>query len=300
MEQFNPHEQTSQAAQGSNEQLPPYDPSVAMNMADDLNGPNLLSPHEMNEAQDPPSEETVSEVLSDAQNMMDELPTVRHTEQIGFDDFDADEAILPDVTVKHLHGKDGDITLIEPNNSEGETAKIVIDNRAGEIFIDGQMVDESGAEQVAGVIRAVRNMGTEARTETGNESDLKAQQAEGLEDVVKAQPENIDAQQAEKTKQLKGKVIGQVNQFLNTKNGNDALKMLAADKGVELKDLQERIKTGDISVGDDTMRALNEFQKDAAKPGSDVWNTDPRNSSMLGGAAKESQQLLANVLKGMF
>ena len=79
-----------------------------------------------------------------------------------------------------------------------------------------------------------------------------------------------------------------------------AFKQLATQIGVEPGDLQEKMQSGDITITQDTMRALEQLRRDGAQPKSEVWATDPRTGSMLGGAARESQQLLSNVIKNMF
>jgi hypothetical protein len=267
----------------------------------------VLEP-ELQEAQNPATEDQVSQIISDSQSLVSEIPTTRHTEQDRFGQVDVDEATLDDVKVRHIHGQDGDVTVIEPSMDD-KSARIVIDNNSGQVSIDGDLVDQSGADKVSAVISITRNMNSLSKPNENTATDADAQaeidtssqkQAEVTAEVTDEQPSIIDPEKAAKEKQFKQKILGQVNQLLKTTNGNNAFSQLAETLELSTNDLQEKMKKGDIKVSPDTLKALRELEENAAKPGSDIWRTDPRTPSLLGGAARESQQLLTDLLKNMF
>jgi hypothetical protein len=253
--------------------------------------------------------EQVDNIISSAHDMVNALPTERHTEQEGVTGkVDVEEALLPGVNVRHVTGQEGDVTVIEPYSEDGN-ATIVIDNKSGGISIDGAPVDKSGADKVAGVIATVRNMN--AGEAPNNDAIALDEQAEITDSTTTERPQKesnatssketeINNIEDEKAKDRKRQVLGPVNQLIKTPNGNKVFEQLASEMGVEAQELQDRMRLGDINITPDTMRALNELNRDAAKLDSDIWRTDPRTPSLLGGSARESQQYLAGLLKNMF
>jgi hypothetical protein len=263
----------------------------------------VLAQVELQEVQNPATEDQLSEILSDAQSLVGEIPTTRHSEQDRFDKVDVDEANLDDVTVRHIHGQDSDVTVIEPTLDD-RSARIVIDNKSSQVFIDGEPVDQSEADKVSSVIRLTRNMNAQhTEHESGEVVKVDGAETSAAEEVQEQQSDlqpKLSPEQEEKIAQQKRQVLGVVGELLRTRNGDTAFKQLASQIGVEPMDLQEKMKNGDITITPETMKALDQLRRDGAQPKSDIWATDPRAGSMLGGAARESQQLLSNVIRSMF
>lgn len=248
----------------------------------------------------PASGDQLAQIGDSSRDMLSELPLQRHTEEDGLNTVDVDQAELDDVAVKHVVGQNGDVTVITPKLEEnGASQDIVIDNSQGAVFIDGRPVNETEADQVSRVIDKIRNTQKESMTEGEtniSRKDTKEQEANHPESDSEVQ---TDPEAEAKLINQKRQVIGGLSQFLRTRNGMQALQLVAQQLDVKPQDLQARLKGGDIRITPDSGKAFQELMRNGAKPNSPVWAEDVRNPSLLGGAARESQQLLTDTLRSL-
>ncbi len=159
------------------------------------------------------------------------------------------------------------------------------------MLVDGEDVGTEGVEQVSDVIAL-------AKAELNNDTSSVIE----AEDMNKVESEQITeektaGEQSTPVENEKKRVV--IQALMPYLRGNKAALEVMQQAGIDPKLLQERLKTGDIVIDEDSTRAMINLTRNIS-PESSIWREDPRNPSQIGAASKEARDTLSTVLRSIY
>lgn len=238
----------------------------------------------------------------------------------------------PDHSVEVAYGEKGEISDViviasesGPDGAKQEHSVEVIPDTTTpdgedlhpEVKIDGEPVDSENEITIASEVLAHTGVELDSMVKENSEPEVEPiQELEALDQASVAIAEQLTEQSTgkdetaepdiqerpappTKEEQLiaqKKQVIGHTAQYMRGVPER-VLQQVSQEAGIDLKELRERLATGEITLDAETVQAIRQLQQNGLKPGSPEWNTDPRNPSMIGRVAKESRQLLAEMMR---